>query len=126
MDRWQAQYEFWNGFTLDGETVKAYEENSVPDASDVTFPYISYQAMTGGFNGDASVNASIWDRSTSWEKADRLADAMEAELANGGKVVPYTGGLMWFSAGMPFAQAMGDDSDDMIKRKLLTVTIHFA
>lgn len=126
MDRWQAQYNFWSSFTLNGKPIKAYEENSVVDEKDVSFPYITYQSMTGGFSGDASINASVWDRSTSWSRADALADEIEADLRNGGRVVPYDDGILWFSAGMPFAQSMGDQGDDMVKRKLLTITIHFA
>lgn len=125
MDRWQALCAFWNGFSLSGRQVPAYEENAVPDIEDVSFPYITYQAMTGGFNGDATCNASIWDRSTSWARADALSDIIEHNLRNGGRVIPYDGGMMWISAGMPFSQSMGDD-DDTIRRKLLTISIHFA
>lgn len=119
MDRWEAQYSFWASFG-----VPAYEENSVPDLDEVTFPYITYQAVTSPFDGDAMVNASIWTRSTSWLSADQLSDAVETRLKNGGATVPYTGGLLWYTAETPFAQNMGDPDDDRIKRKLLALILH--
>lgn len=121
MDRYEAQYRFWSGFS-----VPAYEQNSVPDKDEIEYPYITYQAVTAPFNEDVQINASIWTSSTSWATADALADIIENELRNGGKVVPYSGGMIWVTAGAPFAQSMGDPDNDRIKRKLLTVTLHFA
>lgn len=121
MDRYEAQYNFWASFG-----VPAYEENSVPDAKEVSFPYITYNAVATPFDGDVVINASIWTRSTSWLTADTLADTIEAELKDGGRVLPYTGGMIWVTAETPFAQNMGDPDDDRIKRKLLTVALHFS
>jgi len=121
MDKYEAQYNFWSSFGY-----PAYEENSVPDEKDVTFPYITYQAVSSTFDSDAVVNASIWTRSTSWLDADTIANAIEADLKNGGHVLQYTGGIIWVTAESPFAQSMGDPDDDRIKRKLLTVLCHFA
>lgn len=121
MDRFQAQAAFWNGYG-----VPAYEENAVPDAKEVTFPYITYQAVSAPFDGDVSVNASIWTKGTSWVIADGLVDAIESDLHNGGKVLSYTGGMIWVTAETPFSQSMGDPDNDLIKRKLLTVVLHFA
>ena len=121
MDRYEAQYSFWSSFN-----VPAYEQNAVPDDGAVAYPYITYQAVTAPFGGDALVNASIWTKSTSWAGADALADIIENRLRDGGEVVPYTGGMIWVTPESPFAQSMGDPDDDRIKRKLLTVVLHFA
>ena len=121
MDKFEAQYSFWASFG-----VPAYEENSVPDLDNVTFPYITYQAVSGLFDTDSTVSASIWTRSNSWDAADALALAMEARLKNGGAVINYDGGIIWITAAATFSQSMGEPDDDRIKRKLLTVTLHFA
>ena len=120
MDRWEAQYSFWSSFVI-----PAYEENSVPDADDIDFPYITYQAVSAPFDGDTVVNASVWTRSTSWRLADSIADAIEIRLKHGGETVSYDGGIVWITAETPFAQNMGDPDDDRIKRKLITVALHF-
>lgn len=121
MDRWEAQYYFWSSFG-----VPAYEENSVPD--DVDFPYITYQAVSAGFDEVANISASVWTRSPSWETADRLADAIEARLDGGAALVWNTslsGGLLWITPNAPFAQNMGDPNDDLVKRKLMSATAHY-
>lgn len=120
MDRWQAQYRFWASFG-----VPAYEENSVPDLDTVTFPYITYQALSATFDDQTTLNASIWTRSTSWLEADTLSDAIETALKDGGQLLHYDGGVIWFSAGIPFALSMGDPDDDRIKRKRLSIEAHF-
>lgn len=120
MDRHEAQYSFWSSFG-----VPAYEQNSVPDLDVVTFPYITFSAVTTPFDGDVSINASIWTRSTSWLAADNLSDLIESRLKNGGAVISYNGGIIWITPGTPLSQNMGDPDDDAIKRKLLTVDLHF-
>ena len=120
MDRYEAQYAFWSSFGI-----AAYEQNSVPDLDDLTFPYITFEAAATPFDGDVSVSASIWTRSTSWQRADALSDAVEARLKNGGEVLNYTGGVIWVTPGTPLSQNMGDPDDDAIKRKLLIVQLHF-
>lgn len=120
MDRYEALYGFWSSFG-----VPAYEENSVPERKDLTFPYITYNAVASPFDSDTVVNASIWTRSTSWLEADTLADAVERELKNGGKILSYATGIIWITPETPLAQSMGDPDDNLIKRKLLTVELHF-
>jgi hypothetical protein len=43
----------------------------------------------------------------------------------GGKIIKCDGGRIWIKRGQPFAQNMGDESDDLIKRKYLNVTIEY-
>lgn len=122
MDRYEAQYSFWASFG-----VPAYEENSVPTGDEFPgYPYITYEAVTGGFNADIFVNAYIWTRSSSWTLADFLADKIDSELKHGGKLIPYDSGAIWVTAEDNFAQNMGDATDNMIKRKVLSVVLHFS
>lgn len=120
MDRWEAQFEFWGSFG-----VPAYEQYSVPDADELTYPYITYQAASGLWDSTASLTASIWTRSTSWAQADALADMIADELAHGGKGIRYDDGIIWLTAAEPFAQSMGDPDDDRIRRKVLQVRCNF-
>lgn len=120
MDKWEAQYEFWSGFG-----VPAYEQNSVPDADHVVFPYITYEAASSTFDEEAYLTASVYTRSTSWEEADRISDLIEASMKNGGIVIKCDDGGIWYTARSPFSQSMGDPNDNMVKRKMLSVTLHF-
>ena len=118
VDKWQAQYNFWSGFG-----VPAYEENSVPD--DAQMPYITYSSANAGFGSSTLPAVSIWTRSPSWASADALSDMIQKELGEGGKLVHYGGGALWFFADNPFSQSMGDPNDDLVKRKLLNIVTQF-
>ena len=116
----QALYNFFSGFEL-----PAYEENTVPTGANAPeLPYITYATATSGFDSDVQISASLWYRDYSWEDADRKAAEINAALAHGGKMIPYTGGALWIRRGTPFAQHMADD-DDTIRRIYLNLTAEY-
>ena len=118
MTKAAAIYQFWNGFGL-----KAYEENSVP--VDATFPYITYQLVTDSFYREVPVTASLWYRSENWTTINAKTEEISQKISRGGKIIPCDGGAIWLKRGQPFAQSMGDESDDLIKRKYLNITVEF-
>ena len=118
MTKAAAIYQFWNSFGL-----IAYEENSVPD--DAAFPYITYQLVTDSFDREIPLTASLWYRSESWTEINAKTEEISQKISRGGKVVPCDGGAIWLKRGQPFAQSMGDESDDLIKRKYLNITAEF-
>ena len=118
MTKAAAIYQFWNSFGL-----TAYEENSVPD--DATFPYITYQLVTDSFDREIPLTASLWYRSESWTEINAKTDEISQKISRGGKIISCDGGAIWLKRGQPFAQNMGDESDDLIKRKYLNVTAEF-
>ncbi len=118
MTKAAAIYQFWNSFGL-----TAYEENSVPD--DATFPYITYQLVTDSFGREIQLTASIWYRSESWTAINAKTEEISQEISRGGKIVSCDGGGIWLKRGQPFAQSMGDESDNLIKRKYLNITAEF-
>ena len=118
MTKAAAIYQFWNSFGL-----TAYEENSVPD--DAAFPYITYQLVTDSFGRESTSTASIWYRSESWTAINAKTEEISQKISRGGKVIPCDGGAIWLKRGQPFAQSMGDESDDLIKRKYLNITAEF-
>ena len=118
MTKAAAIYQFWSSFGL-----TAYEENTVP--TDAAFPYITYQLVTDSFDREISLTASIWYRSESWSGINAKAEEISQKISRGGKIIPCDGGAIWLKRGQPFAQSMGDESDDLIKRKYLNITAEF-
>ena len=118
MTKAAAIYQFWNSFGL-----AAYEENSVPD--DATFPYITYQLVTDSFDREIPLTVSIWYRSESWTGINAKTEEISQKISRGGKIIPCDGGAIWLKRGQPFAQSMGDESDNLIKRKYLNITAEF-
>ena len=118
MTKASALYNFWSGFGL-----TAYEENTVP--TDAKFPYITYQVVTDSFDAEIALTASVWYRGTSWVEANAKAEEISRTISRGGKTIPVDGGVLWLKRGTPFSQSMGDETDDLIKRKYLNITAEF-
>ena len=118
MTKAAAIYQFWNSFGL-----TAYEENTVP--TNATFPYITYQLVTDSFDREVPVTASLWYRSESWTAINAKTEEISQKISRGGKIISCYGGVVWLKRGQPFAQSMGDESDDLIKRKYLNITAEF-
>ena len=118
MTKAAAIYQFWSGFGL-----TAYEENTVP--TDAAFPYITYQLVTDNFDREIPLTASLWYRSESWTAINEKTEEVSREISRGGKIIPCDGGAIWFKRGQPFAQNMGDESDNLIKRKYLNIAVEF-
>ena len=126
MTKAAAIYQFWNSFGI-----KAYEENTVIDADEEgnpvepTFPYITYQLVTDSFDREVAATASLWYRGESWTAINAKTEEISAHIGLGGKIIKCDGGRIWIKRGQPFAQNMGDESDDLIKRKYLNLTFEF-
>ena len=118
MTKAAAIYQFWNSFGL-----TAYDENTVP--TDAAFPYITYQLVTDSFDREVPVTASLWYRSESWTAINAKTEEISQKISRGGKIISCDGGAIWLKRGQPFAQNMGDESDDLIKRKYLNITAEF-
>ena len=118
MTKAAAIYQFWSGFGL-----TAYEESTVP--TDADFPYITYQLVTDSFDREIPLTASIWYRSESWTAINAKTEEISQKISRGGKIVACDGGAIWLKRGQPFAQSMGDESDNLIKRKYLNITAEF-
>ena len=118
MTKAAAIYQFWNSFGL-----TAYEENTVPTGA--AFPYITYQLVTDSFDREIPLTASIWYRSESWTAINAKTEEISQKISLGGKIISCDGGAIWLKRGQPFAQNMGDESDNLIKRKYLNITAEF-
>lgn len=121
MTKEQALYSFWSSFQL-----PAYEENSVFSMNTApSYPYITYEIQTDSFGGEISLSASLWYRSASWTAANAKAREISAVIGMGGMCLPLDNGAMWLKRRTPFTQAMGDTSDDMIKRLVLNIGVEY-
>ena len=106
--------------------VPAYEENSVPTGKNVPgYPYITFSIVLGGFGEETALDASVWTRSTSWTEANSIFKDISERIGMGGKMLRCDDGAVWLKKGSPFAQSMGDPSDNMIKRKYINLTAEF-
>lgn len=118
MTKAAAIYQFWSGFGL-----TAYEENTVP--TDAAFPYVTYQLVTDSFDREVAATASLWYRSESWTAINAKTEEIARFIGGGGCLLDCDSGFIWLKRGTPFAKNMGDESDDLIKRKYINVTVEY-
>ena len=119
MTKGQAIQKFWESFGL-----TAYDETSVPD--DAPFPYITYSVETDSIDNTLMVNVSLWYRSYSWKEISEKAEEISKAIAKmNPPSVKIDGGRLYITKGAPFAQRMGDTSDDAIRRMLLNIHYEF-
>lgn len=106
--------------------LNAYPATSVPTGSDApNFPYITYNAPTDSDLGRTAVSASVWYRTTNWTQLNSKVRQI-SESVGSRKVLECDDGAIIVRKSTPFAQPLGDDSDNMIKRKVLTFEFLFA
>lgn len=123
MTKASALYQFFSSFGLE-----AWEENSVYTLeSPPEFPYLTYEMNTDAFGDyDTALTFSLWYRSKNdWYPANQKAEEISAAIGRGGTIIHVDDGYLLIMRGSPFAQSLGDPSDDMIKRKLFNITVRF-
>lgn len=130
MNKQQAYNSFWQSFG-----VLAFEENTVPEdqvieklieggAAASKYPYITYQVLTDDIGAPVFPTASIYDRSSSWEKADTLANLISARIKEM-NTIKLDNGRMFITKGSPFSQHMDEEGDRAIRRVVLNLGIEF-
>lgn len=118
MTKAAAIYNFWSSFGI-----TAYEENSVGKSPE--FPYITYQLVTSGMLDHVTGSASVWYRDSSITAINAKVEEISAAI-DAGVSLPCDGGAITVRKGTPFSTPLGDEVDDMIKRRILTVDYLFA
>lgn len=120
----QAIHNFWSSFGL-----TAYDENSVPDNSEL--PYITYSVNIGDItSGPVTMQASLWYRSMSWKEITEKSEEIRNYLGIGGVMIEHDDGAIWIKRSNTFAQrsAAGSsesEQDSSTRRVVLTVDIDF-
>lgn len=118
MNKIQALHSFWSGFSL-----KAYDENSVPD--DAVLPYLTYEVSSDSFGNELPLTASLWYRSSSWEGITAKEQEISDFIGRGGRMIAFDGGAMWLQKASPWAQRLADPSDEMIRRIVLNISVEY-
>ena len=130
MNKQQAYSAFWSEFG-----VLAFEENSVPTDDVINamikaglakskYPYIAYQVLIDDLDHPVFPTASIYDKSSSWERADTLCNAISNRIQTM-DTIRLDNGRMFITKGSPFAQHQLESGDLSIRRVILNLGIEF-
>ena len=106
--------------------LQAFPSMSVPTSGSEMpdFPYITYSVPTDSDMAVVVCDASLWYRTESWTGINAMTQRI-SEYVGTGLLLECDGGGIIIRKGSPFAQPMGDDTDNMIKRKILTFELTF-
>ena len=105
----------------------AYPASSVPTSGDEKpdFPYITYIVSTDQGIERVGATASVYYRTESWTGINAKVDEI-SQAVGAGLILQCDEGGIIIRKGTPWAQPMGDDSDSMVKRKILSFEFLFA
>ena len=125
MTKDQALYTFWHSFGL-----PVYDETTVPTGDNApAFPYITYNTETDSMDSVLNLHGSLWYHSPSWDAISAKKDQISAYIGDGRLYQIESGdlykGYMWIVKGIPFAQRLEDDTDDMVRRIYINIQIEF-
>jgi len=117
-----AIHSFFSSFGL-----TAFPATSVPTSGEEKpeYPYITYNVNTDQGVERVLGTASLWYRTESWTGINAKIDEISQTIGTRITLACDEGGIV-VRKGSPWAQPMGDDSDNMVKRKILTFEFLFA
>lgn len=118
MTKGQALQEFFSSFGL-----TAYPSTAIP--SDAAFPFLTYEAAFGGYGDAPALTVNLWYYTESEAIPNAKAQEISARIGLGGMMLPCDGGAIWIRRGSPFAQAIRDEADPIIKRRYLNVIAEY-
>jgi hypothetical protein len=119
MDKAQALHKFWSSFGL-----PAYDQLTVPDGAQM--PYITYIGVTDKIGTPVALTGSLWYRSTGWADITQKADEISEYVNKHGHATEkFDNGYIYITGGVPFAQRMSDDTDDMIRRIYINIMAEY-
>lgn len=125
MNKAQALHKFWSSFDIPAiDEISAYDLNDVQVLS-LGNTYITYEVATDEIDYKVTLSASIWDRSTSWERISQKAEEISAAISYGGIVVPYDGGAIWITKSSPFAQRTVVEENYDFRRITLNINAEY-
>ena len=104
----------------------AFPSASVPTSGEEkpAFPYLTYSVPTSSDMDVVPCDASLWYRTESWTGINAKTQEI-SQFIGKSHLLECDGGGIIVRKGTPFAQPMGDDTDNMIKRKILNLQLTF-
>ena len=110
-----------------GQFMTAYPSTAVPD--DVIYPYLTYEAQTSAYNGDASSEAYIAVQLYFYTESEAVPNAAAEQISKaigaGGILLHCDDGHIWVMRGSPWCIPFNDTVSPSVKGRRLNVTLRF-
>lgn len=119
MTKAQALHDFFNSFGIDG-----YVNSSVPDKP--VFPYLTYEYKTAEFGDEpVSITVNLYYYGESEALPNAKAEEISRTIGRGGTDLHCDDGIIWVKKGSPFCQTIVDESNNLIKRRYINITLEY-
>ena len=116
-----ALHAFWSSFGI-----MAKNELTVPD--DIMARsgghYISYNVPVASLDEKIPIYGLMYYKDSSWDAISEKRKEIEKGIGRDGARIPYDGGILWITRGVPFSQPK-QDADDTIRCIYLNLTAEY-
>lgn len=104
--------------------IDVYSVASVSDGAQM--PYLTYEMQEGAWgDGEVPITANAWFYTGTEIVPDEYCASLSRLIGRGGVMLSCDGGAVWIKRGSPFAQAIKNTGEDMIKRRYINLTAEF-
>lgn len=101
-----------------------YRASSVP--SDVTFPYGTYEYVSGSWDdGGVGMTVNMWFYTDSEAEPDEKEMELSKRIGYGGTLIPCDDGYIWLKRGSPWCQSLVYQNDPAIKCRYINITAEY-
>lgn len=107
-----------------GQFMAAYPSTAVPE--DVTFPYLTYDAVFDAWGGEpVSLTVNLWFYTESESVPNAKVDEISRALEGGAVLDLGDGEYINLYRGSPWCQSLRDETNSNVKRRYLNVTADY-
>lgn len=119
MNKYQAIHKWFNDLGI-----PFYVDTNVPDQSEITYPYGTYQNVEGTWTDRVSITVRLYYRTTTEAGINAMVQKLTDKLNTDNKIV-CDRGMLWINAGTPYCQAVSDDTDNAIRSRYINLFIDY-
>ena len=119
MNKDAAMHAFFQQFSIPG-----HEETLIPQ--DASLPYLTYTQVSGGWgDGENAITVNLYYYESGNSAINEKAREIEDVIGLSGVLIQTDRGAIWIKKGSPFCQAVPDPTDNMIRRRRISLVADF-
>lgn len=121
MTKAAALQAFFSSFGLN-----AYPTSAIADDTDIPFPYLTYELVTGALeDGEVGITVNVWFYTSSEAEPNAKAEEISKRIGRGGTSITCDDGIIWIKRGAPFCQSLNDSENASVKRRYINITLEY-
>lgn len=119
MNKYQAIHKWFNDLGI-----PFYVDTNVPDMKEISYPYGTYQNVTGNWTDQVSITVRLYYRTTSEKEINAMVQKLTDKLKENNQVI-CDDGMLWVNPGAHYCQAVSDKEDDTIRSRYINLLVDY-